>query len=82
MLHYHIQLPQNIDLDEQGFHFLVASKLLETGKLYMSQAAELSGKTYRAFMEALAEQNISWLNDSEENLKKDVETLKTYLSRR
>lgn len=82
LLNYQIQLPQSIDLDEQEFRFLVASKLLETGKLSMSQAAELSGKTYRAFMESLAQYNIQWLNYSEENLSKDVETLKTYLSRR
>ncbi len=82
MLHYHIQLPQHTDLDEQEFRLLVASKLLEVGKLSMSQAAELSGRTYRAFMEVLAQENTQWLDDNEENLLKDVETLKAYLSRR
>lgn len=58
MLSYQVQLPKNIDLKEEEFLFLVASKLLEVGKLSMSQAAELSGKSYRTFMEALAKSDV------------------------
>lgn len=80
MLDYQIRLPQNIGLDEDNFRFFVASKLLEVGKLSMSQAAEVAGKTYRQFIEDLAKFDIQTINYNEEDLNKDVETIKTYFS--
>jgi predicted HTH domain antitoxin len=51
-----IRLPLNVS--EADAELLLSVKLFETNKLSLGQAAELSGYSYRAFLEVLRQNKI------------------------
>ena len=57
-----LNVPDNLDLDNNQLAMLVASKLYEQGKLSLGQAAELAGLTKRTFAELLSNYDVSILN--------------------
>ena len=66
-------LPDNIELDEHEIEMLVASRLYESGKLSLGQAAEIAGLSKRTFAELLYKYNVSIFNYPVSDLKKDAE---------
>lgn len=68
-----LNVPDNLDLDNQQVAMLVASRLYEQGKLSLGQAAELAGITKRAFAELLGSYNVSIFNYPASELARDVE---------
>ncbi len=73
-----INLPENIDLDQQEALLMLASKLYEKGKLSLGQAAELAGLSKRVFMELLGRYGVSVFNYPADELAKDIENAKNY----
>ena len=65
-----IRLPLNVS--EADAELLLAVKLFETEKLSLGQAAELSGYSYRAFLEVLRRNSIPVVNYSPANLEKEL----------
>ena len=65
-----IRLPLNIS--ESDAEFLLAVKLFETNKLSLGQAAELSGYSYRAFLEILHRNKIPVANYSASDLEQEL----------
>ncbi|MBK8955005.1 MAG: UPF0175 family protein [Saprospiraceae bacterium] len=67
-----LNLPDQIDLDNQQLSILVAVMLYEKGKLSLGQASEVAGLTKRAFAEMMGSYNVSIFNYPSEDLKTDV----------
>ncbi|MEQ9423247.1 MAG: UPF0175 family protein [Cyclobacteriaceae bacterium] len=67
-----IKFPDSIEIDENDFLIFVASKLYETGKLSLGQAAELSGFTKRTFAELLGKHGVSIVNYPAEEIVDDI----------
>jgi predicted HTH domain antitoxin len=65
-----IRLPLNVS--EEDAEFLLAVKLFETNKLSLGQAAELSGYSYRAFLEVLRQNKIPVVNYPASDLEKEL----------
>ena len=57
---------------------LLATKLYEQGKLSLGQAAELAGYSKRAFMELLANYNVSVFNYDAQELENDIRNAGNY----
>ncbi|MBN2395927.1 MAG: UPF0175 family protein [Candidatus Atribacteria bacterium] len=66
-----IQLPDFLTLEPREIKLVLASQLYEKGTLSMGQAAELAGLSKRAFMEILADYDISVLNYDPEEIEND-----------
>ena len=73
-----INLPENIDLNKQEALLMLSSKLYESGKLSLGQAAELAGLSKRVFMELLGRYGVSVFNYPADELAKDVANAKNY----
>ena len=73
-----LNIPDNIDLDNKEAAMLLATKLYEQGKLSLGQAAELAGYNKRAFMELLANYNVSVFNYDEQELENDIRNAGNY----
>lgn len=71
-----MQIPDN--LDEKETKIILAAKLYEKGSLSLGQAAELAGHSKRAFMELLANYEVSFFNYSETELEKDILNAQNY----
>jgi predicted HTH domain antitoxin len=67
-----LDLPDNVEIDEQEVKTLLAAKLFEKGTLSLGQAAELSGYSKRTFIELLGNYDVSIFNLSEDELEKDI----------
>ena len=65
-----IRLPLNVS--EADAELLLAVKLFETEKISLGQAAELSGYSYRAFLEVLRKNKISVVNYPASDLEKEL----------
>lgn len=50
----------------------IASKLYESGKLSLGQAADMAGLTKRTFAELLSDYDVSYINYSVEDLKDEL----------
>jgi predicted HTH domain antitoxin len=57
-----ITVPDKVDLDERDTVKFLASKLYESGKLSLGQAAELTGLSKTAFAEIIGDYNVSIIN--------------------
>lgn len=66
-----IQLPDFINIEPKEIKLLLASKLYEKGTLSLGQAAELANLSKRAFMETLADYDISVFNFNPEEIETD-----------
>jgi len=67
-----INIPDNLDVDDQQLKMLIASRLYEEGKLSLGQAAELAGLSKRTFAELLGKYNVSIFNYPTKDLDKDI----------
>ncbi|RLD56807.1 MAG: UPF0175 family protein [Bacteroidetes bacterium] len=67
-----LQIPDEVDLNEQDFSMIIASKLYEDGKLSSGQAAKVAGLSKRAFIELLGRYGVSVFSNSLSDLKSDI----------
>lgn len=67
-----LNLPDSIDLTNSDFAMLVASKLYEQGKLSVGEAADVAGISKRAFIELLANYEVSIFNSPVSDLSTDI----------
>lgn len=67
-----LEIPENIDLDEQDAKRFLAAKLYEVGKLSLGQAADLAGLSKIAFSEILKDYNVSLVNYSPTDISRDA----------
>ena len=67
-----LNMPDNIDVDNQQLAMLVASRLYEQGKLSLGQAAGVAGFTKRTFIELLGRYDVSVFNLPVSELSEDV----------
>ena len=75
-----IKIPDTVDFDDKEALMAIASRLYETGKLSLGQAAELAGLSKRTFMEILANYGVSVFNFEPADLDRDLENAKSYNS--
>jgi predicted HTH domain antitoxin len=68
-----VTMPLPFSVTEADAKLLLAVKLFETGKLSLGQAAELSGYSYRSFLEVLRQNKIPVANYSALELEKELE---------
>lgn len=73
-----LNLPDNLDLDNQEATMLLATKLYEQGKLSLGQAAEMAGYSKRTFMELLSRYNVSIFNYDPSELATDIKNAGNY----
>ncbi len=66
-----IVLPDFLDTDNREISFILASKLYETGRLSMGQAAEVAGVSKRTFMELAGNYGVSIFNYPAEDIETD-----------
>jgi len=67
-----IQMPNDLAEDKNDTKRFIASKLYESGRLSLGQAADVAGLTKRAFAESLGEYGVSYINYSVEDLKDEL----------
>ena len=65
-----LKLP--LGVSEADAELLLAVKLFETGRISIGQAAELSGYSYRAFLEVLGRNEIPVANYPASDLAKEL----------
>jgi len=70
-----INVPDNVEMDEQEALLIITSKLYEQGKLTLGEAAEATGLSKRAFIEMLGIYGISVFNLDAEELASDLRTV-------
>ncbi len=61
-----------VSISQADAELMLAVKLFETNKLSLGQAAELSGYSYRAFLEVLHRNKIPVINYSASDLEKEL----------
>jgi len=67
-----LQIPDDVDLKDQDFSMIIASKLYEDGKLSSGQAAMIAGLSKRTFIELLGRYGISVFSKSLSDLESDI----------
>ena len=67
-----LNVPDNLDVDNNDLAMLVATSLYEQGKLSLGQAAEVAGLSKRTFAELLGKLNVSIFNFPASDLSTDV----------
>ncbi len=67
-----LNVPDNIELDQQEAAIIVAAKLYEQGKVSMGQGAELAGYSKSTFMELLGKYDVSIFNYNPSEIANDV----------
>lgn len=73
-----LHIPETLDLREREAKMMLASKLYETGKLSLGQAAELADLSKRAFMELLSDYDVSVFEMLEDELDNDIKNAENY----
>jgi len=68
----HINIPDNVDVNDLDLAMIVASKLYEDGKLSSGQAAEVAGLSKRTFIELLGKYGVSVINNEVQDLNTDI----------
>ena len=68
-----MQLPDNVSIDAQEIHLLLASRLYEIGILSVGQAAQMAQLSKRTFMELLGQYQVSVLNYPADDIKLDFD---------
>ncbi len=69
---FELQLPDSLDVSDRDLKMILASRLYESGKLSLGQAAELAGYSKWTFMELLGEYGVSFINYSAEDLEREL----------
>ena len=67
-----VKVPVPMDVSQADARYLLAGKLFETGRLSLGQAAELSGYSYRAFLEVLRHNKVPVVNYPPSDLEKEL----------
>jgi len=67
-----LNIPDHIELEEKETQNFLASKLYESGKLTLGQAADMLNMSKKEFIEILPNYNVSLINYSEEDLLNDI----------
>ncbi len=73
-----IEIPDNIDLNGQDAKMLLAAHLFEKGKLTLGQASDFTGLSKKAFMEILANYDVSVINHPTSDLENDLNNARDY----
>ena len=73
-----LTIPDSADLNDSEAKMLLASRLFEKGKLTLGQASEMVGLSKAAFMELLADYDVSFINYPTSDLATDIENAKGY----
>lgn len=76
-----LNLPDNIELNQQEATMILAAKLYERGELSSGQAAELAGLSKRTFIELLGSYGVSVFNYPASDLANDVKNAGDYHNR-
>ncbi len=67
-----ISLPDFVDVDIKDIKFILASKLYESGKLSLGEAAEVADISKRSFIELMGHYGVSIFNYNSEEIKEDL----------
>lgn len=67
-----LNIPDNLDLDNNDLAMILASRLYEQGKLSLGQAADMANLSKRAFAELLGKYNVSIFNYPASDIARDV----------
>jgi predicted HTH domain antitoxin len=67
-----LNIPDTVDLNDREALMTIASRLYETGRLSLGQAAELVGLSKRSFIELLGSYGVSVFNYPPSDLDRDV----------
>jgi predicted HTH domain antitoxin len=67
-----LNLPDNLDMENQDISMILASNLYQTGRLSLGQAAEMVGLSKRAFAELLGKFNVFIFNFPPSEITRDV----------
>ena len=67
-----LQVPDSLGEYMHDTVRFIASKLYESGKLSLGQAADMAGLTKRMFTELLSDYDVSYINYSVEDLKDEL----------
>jgi predicted HTH domain antitoxin len=70
-----LQVPESLELNATDIVRFLASKLYESGRLSLGQAAELANLSKTTFAEILADYGVSIINYSIEEVINDAKTL-------
>lgn len=70
-----LNVPDKADLDPKETSRFLAAKLYEAGRLSLGQAAELASLSKTAFAEILCDYNVSLINYSVSEIKRDAERI-------
>lgn len=65
-------IPENIELDPRDTIRFLASKLYETGRLSLGQAAEVAGLSKTTFSEILGDYGVSLINHPISDIIRDA----------
>ena len=67
-----LNIPDNIEINNNELTVIVATRLYEIGKLSLGQASEMIGCSKSSFIELLGKYNISVFNYPASDLESDV----------
>ena len=67
-----LQVPDSLAEYQNDTVRFIASKLYESGKLSLGQAADMTGLTKRTFAELLSDYGVSYINYSVDDLKDEL----------
>jgi predicted HTH domain antitoxin len=67
-----LNIPDNLDLDNNDLAMILASRLYEQGRLSLGQAADMANLSKRAFAELLGKYNVSIFNYPASDIARDV----------
>lgn len=73
-----IEIPDTLGLNDNEVKMALASKLYETGRLSLGEAATLSGYSKHTFMELLVEYGVSVINHPPDELDDDLKNAEKY----
>ncbi len=68
-----LNLPSNLEIEQNELLMILASRLYEKGKLSLGQAADLANLSKRTFAESLGSYGVSLFNYPASDLEKDIE---------
>ena len=67
-----LEIPDSLGDFKQDTIRFIAAKLYESGKLSLGQAADIAGLSKRTFAELLKDYDVSYINYSIDDLKKEL----------
>jgi predicted HTH domain antitoxin len=70
-VHFTVELPEGFSADDA--RLLLATKLFETGKATLGQAAKAAGLSKRSFIEILGQSKVPVFNYSPEELREEFD---------